>query len=104
VQDPQMLELTKSEPLTLEEEYAMQRSWTQDPNKTTFILLDRTCTGADALPMVGDVNLYWNDHDDERVAEIEVCAVVARLPCMSQDAAMEHQAHAVWHVEQPLCK
>lgn len=31
-------EATASEPLTLDEEYAMQRSWRSDPDKLTFIL------------------------------------------------------------------
>ncbi|KAM1244466.1 hypothetical protein ACFX1X_036253 [Malus domestica] len=30
-----------SEPLTLDQEYQMQLTWTQDPNKQTFIVLDK---------------------------------------------------------------
>ncbi|KAI1308389.1 N-acetyltransferase 9 [Mortierella claussenii] len=47
--------MTASEPLTLQEEYEMQESWRVDENK-----------------MVGDVNLFFNDHDDAYSAEIEI--------------------------------
>ncbi|KAF9114411.1 N-acetyltransferase 9 [Mortierella sp. AM989] len=50
-----MIEMTASEPLTLKEEYEMQESWRVDENK-----------------MVGDVNLFFNDHDDPHSAEIEI--------------------------------
>ncbi|KAG7011875.1 N-acetyltransferase 9-like protein [Cucurbita argyrosperma subsp. argyrosperma] len=55
MKDPALLQATGSEPLTLDQEYQMQLSWTQDPNT-----------------MVGDVNLYMNDLDDSLLAEIEI--------------------------------
>ncbi len=71
--DPDLLQATASEPLTLGEEYANQLSWSQDPLKWTFILLapgvgegegeglpaDRALGGA----MVGDVNLFLHEAD-----------------------------------------
>ncbi|KAF8940512.1 N-acetyltransferase 9 [Haplosporangium gracile] len=71
--------MTASEPLTIEEEFEMQESWRVDENKCTFIILaretpDQEITPENALvqPMVGDVNLFFNDHDDPHSAEIEI--------------------------------
>ena len=60
----------------------MQRSWSEDPDKLTFIVLDRLASGVDfsgdrppadlVTPMIGDVNLFFNDLDDRRVCEVEV--------------------------------
>ncbi|XP_022847658.1 N-acetyltransferase 9-like protein [Olea europaea var. sylvestris] len=79
MQDPAILEATASEPLTLEQEFDMQVSWTQDPLKRTFIVLDKELVVGDFIPgdphveaMVGDVNIYMNDMDDPQMAEIEI--------------------------------
>jgi RimJ/RimL family protein N-acetyltransferase len=71
--DPDLLESTCSESLSIEEEYEMQESWRDDATKCTFIILDRD--RVDGLPdhgkesyilrnlpaMVGDVNLFLSD-------------------------------------------
>lgn len=79
MQDPALLQATGSEPLTLDQEYEMQLSWTQDPNKRTFIVLDKEMVDGDLIQghphveaMVGDVNIYMNDLDDSQMAEIEI--------------------------------
>ncbi|KAF8414214.1 hypothetical protein HHK36_002214 [Tetracentron sinense] len=79
MQEPALLQATGSEPLTLEQEYEMQLSWTQDPNKQTFIVLDKQMVVGDFVhgdphveAMVGDVNIYMNDLDDSQMAEIEI--------------------------------
>lgn len=79
MQDPELLEATGSEPLTLDQEYQMHLSWTQDPNKHTFIVLDKQLLLGDFIhgdphieAMAGDVNIYMNDFDDPQMAEIEI--------------------------------
>lgn len=71
----ELLDLTASEPLTLHEEYEMQHFWFQDDNKCTFIVLDKEMmskTNDEIGSMIGDVNLYLNDRDDPKAAEIEI--------------------------------
>ncbi|KAG8744430.1 hypothetical protein FRC10_010208 [Ceratobasidium sp. 414] len=79
--DPELLELTASEPLTLEEEMDMQRKWKEDDDKLTFIILAReepySAESIRDLPMVGDVNLFLKDVEAEdggvtKEAEVEV--------------------------------
>ncbi|TKA76191.1 hypothetical protein B0A55_03089 [Friedmanniomyces simplex] len=84
MQDPSLQIATASEPLTLDEEYAMQRSWREDADKLTFIVclpLTRPLplmadmrqpaalvhVGVDDAPerMVGDVNLFLSQATDD---------------------------------------
>ncbi|KAI8097093.1 uncharacterized protein BX664DRAFT_325559 [Halteromyces radiatus] len=81
---PFLQEMTASEPLTLEEEYDMQKSWHEDSNKCTFILLGLPdCAKIendismdyirDKAVMIGDVNIFLNDCDgDMSFGEIEI--------------------------------
>ncbi|KAJ3029141.1 UNVERIFIED_CONTAM: hypothetical protein HDU68_012910 [Siphonaria sp. JEL0065] len=67
--------MTASEPLSLQEEHDMQKSWAIDETKLTFIVLslnmDGSLNGSPASEvqilkagMVGDVNLYFTDFED----------------------------------------
>ncbi len=95
--------LTASELLTLEEEYAMQRSWREDQDKLTFILLDRDLFEAAQGPkqdrevasMVGDVNLFLQ----ESCAELEIMLAEpsARGRGLGREAALAMMAFAVDH-------
>ena len=67
-QYPQLLQLTASEPLTLQEELDNQQSWILDKNKVTYIILDST----DNRP-VGDVNCFISE---DHVGELNVMIAV----------------------------
>ena len=69
MQDPELLELTCSEPLTLAEEVANQRSWWLDEGKLTFIVcaaVDNTFPFDAPLThgMCGDVNAFFTPLED----------------------------------------
>ncbi|KAG8509610.1 N-acetyltransferase 9, partial [Galemys pyrenaicus] len=103
--------LTASEPLTLEQEYAMQRSWREDvdseklnwwggggdpsaplPPECTFIVLDADKWRAQPGPpeescMAGDVNLFLTDRGDPTLGEIEV--MIAEPSCRGRGFGTE---------------
>ncbi|XP_023569642.1 N-acetyltransferase 9 isoform X2 [Octodon degus] len=92
MQSEELQRLTASEPLTLEQEYAMQRSWQEDADKCTFIVLDAKKWQARLGPaeescMVGDVNLFLTDVEDPALGEIEV--MIAEPSCRGQGFGTE---------------
>eukprot|EP00250_Pteridium_aquilinum_P001125 c11332_g1_i2 orf=164-748(-) len=107
MQDPHLLEATGSEPLSLSQEYAMQQSWTLDPHKCTFIVLDKQRINGDLslddpqeAAMVGDINLYMNDVEEALTAEIEI--MIAEVDCrgkgLGREAVQLMMIYAIEHL------
>uniref|UniRef100_A0A1J3K4U9 N-acetyltransferase 9-like protein n=1 Tax=Noccaea caerulescens TaxID=107243 RepID=A0A1J3K4U9_NOCCA len=108
MQDEELLQATGSEPLSLEQEYEMQISWTQDPNKQTFIVLDKDFIEGDLVhgephvqAMTGDVNIYMNDMDDPKVAEVEIMIAEPRSrgKGLGKETVLMMMAYAVKNLE-----
>lgn len=75
MENEEIRELTASLPLSIDEEYQMQQTWLNDPDKCTFIILSRAKfeqTHDEIQSMIGDVNLFLNDPDDSQCGEIEI--------------------------------
>ncbi|KAL3694912.1 hypothetical protein R1sor_008563 [Riccia sorocarpa] len=78
MQDPKLLEDTFSESLSLEEQYELQESWNSDPHKCMFIILEKERMEvpeeelSNVEAMAGDVNIFMNDMEDEKAAEIDI--------------------------------
>ncbi|CAN8268515.1 unnamed protein product [Cochlearia groenlandica] len=108
MQDSDLLQATGSEPLSIEQEYHMQISWSLDPNKRTFIVLDKDFINGDlsngephVQAMTGDVNIYMNDVDDPKVAEVEIMIAEpkSRGKGLGKESVLIMMAYAVENLE-----
>jgi RimJ/RimL family protein N-acetyltransferase len=101
MKDEELLQATDSEPLSLDEEIVMQKSWRDDPMKCTFIVhASEACQLDDSEvsvtenigAMVGDVNLFLSDiepdedehdntgNDDEKpLIQAEIDIMIAEM-------------------------
>lgn len=62
VNDSELLELTGSDLLSIEEEYVNQESWRTDEQKLTFLIRDKTI---ETIPLCGDINAFFSDFFQE---------------------------------------
>jgi len=110
--DPEMLRLTASEPLSLEEEHDMQRKWQVDDDKLTFIVLARDGDRTDLsmstaeiarLPMIGDVNLFIkrraddgdDDQDQGHLSEDDLKSPYREVECEVMIAESEYRGKSL---------
>ncbi|KIX97777.1 uncharacterized protein Z520_06555 [Fonsecaea multimorphosa CBS 102226] len=116
MKDPEIQEATASEPLRLEEEYAMQRSWREDADKLTFIICrphrhdgvgyreekpqapggeeeggKRFDPHREIDAMIGDVNLFISTIEDEDDSSHGEILVVGELELMIAETAQQRR-------------
>ncbi|OAX37609.1 hypothetical protein K503DRAFT_693060 [Rhizopogon vinicolor AM-OR11-026] len=88
--DPVLRQLTASDPLTLDEEYDMQKKWQDDPDKLTFIILARgNDEDLSANRMAGDINLFLKGRPEDDDFEAEVEIMIAELAYRRKGFALE---------------
>ncbi|KAL2421189.1 hypothetical protein ABEF95_005531 [Exophiala dermatitidis] len=98
MKDPDIQAATASEPLSLDEEYGMQRSWRVDGDKLTFIICrpppennnsqeTRDGQQLDLTSMIGDVNLFISIAEDDADNDQHQSLLVGELELMIAEKA-----------------
>ncbi|XP_063695649.1 alpha/beta-tubulin-N-acetyltransferase 9 [Culicoides brevitarsis] len=79
MESEELQKATASVRLTLEQEYAMQKSWREDEDKCTFLILSKErfdATNDEIASLIGDTNLFILPDDEDSgigsIAEAEI--------------------------------
>lgn len=83
MQSAELLEATASEPLTLEEEYDMQKKWRDDADKCTFIVLDAGRSNKPIDVAAGAMDMA--NEEEQGGADVAVEAAGASVAAISLD-------------------
>ncbi len=92
MQDEELLDLTGSEALTLEQEFAMQKTWASDPARLCLLVLEEH-----SELFIGDVNLHLRTEEldeDEDKKNAERLLRVGELSVMICNSAARKRGHA----------